>query len=362
MKILFVDCYRHIGGGQIVAVSIIKSFVDQGFFVGVMTPQDGPFYGRLQGLGVGAFIDAASPELTDRKKGLNDFFKLICFTVYLRKFIPHFRDYHFIYVNDPRMLFPVFLYCVLLSKQMVFHIHLYHGIFMRGLIALTTRFHCTRYLIANSKFINDAMLRMPFVKSSKVRLVENCLSTVFGQSTFVNRFETAGVSIGMFGRISEEKGFDVAIDLSKKFNDWNFYVVGDALPSDMNYFEWFKKNAPSNIRFLSGTRDIRRIIDEMRINICLVPSRCEESFGMVAIEAMGMSCFTIVAHRGGLINIADATGAKSFKSMEALVGIAKWIQGTARQQLSAETENMYQKTMQIYNIERFKRQMGALFS
>jgi glycosyltransferase involved in cell wall biosynthesis len=59
---------------------------------------------------------------------------------------------------------------------------------------------------------------------------------------------------------------------------------------------------------------VPRAARELGAQVCLVPSRCEEAFGLAAVEGMALSCVTAVRASGGLAEIARGTGALEFSA------------------------------------------------
>ena len=110
--------------------------------------------------------------------------------------------------------------------------------------------------------------------------------------------------------------------------------------------------------------DVRATIDELGIQISLVPSRIEESFGLVAIESMACSCLTLGSERGALSEISRITGMLTFdidaplsldtRLRELLLSDAQNLHDLARRQHRHATEQ--------YALTRFRRKVAHLLT
>lgn len=122
------------------------------------------------------------------------------------------------------------------------------------------------------------------------------------------------------GRISKEKGLLPLVmsfsEMAKTHKNVKLFVVGDI---------WFGKKkkssylteinrAISEIKeqvFFVGSQPIDEVSNFMSMADCIVvPTICEEAFGLVATEAMATSRALIVTDSGGLPEVVDASCAK----------------------------------------------------
>ena len=109
---------------------------------------------------------------------------------------------------------------------------------------------------------------------------------------------------GFCGRLVSEKGVNVLLDafaeLSKNESRLRLVVVGDgpernALEEQVRY-----RGIEHNVTF-TGSKDSNGVADMMRrCDVLVVPSVCEESFGIVALEALASGCRVVVTRKGGL--------------------------------------------------------------
>ncbi len=112
-----------------------------------------------------------------------------------------------------------------------------------------------------------------------------------------------------FGRIVNEKGFDLAIEavsiISKKYPGIKLIIAGDG-PAKKDLIQLTEKlEIQKNIDFLGWVNpdEIPSIINKS--SIVIVPSRWKEAFGLVALQAMQLGRPVIAANTGGLPEIIE---------------------------------------------------------
>ena len=101
-----------------------------------------------------------------------------------------------------------------------------------------------------------------------------------------------GGRIAYVGRISEEKGPDIFVNLTKRVPDNNFYLYGDG-PGR----EELQKTSPANIHFLGCKESMTPYWGE--ISLLIMPSR-HEGLPLAAIEAMARGIPVIASDVGQL--------------------------------------------------------------
>ncbi|QBR40822.1 glycosyltransferase [Kerstersia gyiorum] len=96
--------------------------------------------------------------------------------------------------------------------------------------------------------------------------------------------------IGMIGA-TEKKGFRIFLEMAKKFPNRTFHVWG--LMDD----EFKKINLPFNLKYYGWSANKDEMYD---VDLFLVPSICEETFGRVSVEATMSGAIVLVSDIGGL--------------------------------------------------------------
>jgi len=367
-KILFVDQYASLGGGQRVLLDLMSVFKESDFDVAVLAPGGGELEELVRSRFSAdvSFLSMQALQLNARKKNLIDLLKLISFSIlfFFRSFAV-FRKFDFIYCNGGRIFFPCALISLFLSgKRFIYHIHIQHMPLENRAIECISRLPATFRIFFNSKFIVDQWKLAARLWNQKFVLLENGLSREFSHSKFSeNRFVDASTpkNLCVFGRVSSEKGQDILLDLFNEFPTLAFHIVGESDFLNRAYFDSLKKHAGNRIQFHGKKKDILQLMQTMPVHFSLVPSTWDEPFGLVAVESMAGSCITIVRARGGLVEIAENTGAMSFETTADLVKILKSLLQRPSGDLRELAFSQYSKTIDRYGYEKFRTRVLDAF-
>jgi glycosyltransferase involved in cell wall biosynthesis len=159
--------------------------------------------------------------------------------------------------------------------------------------------------------------RKQIIKNSLFRKV-SVIYNGFKFSTFnpVNNFkDNSIIRLGFVGFISHRKGVDLLLNALKKLNfSYELHLFGNA---DIRYLNTLLLNADKNIIYHGYCDNLIDIYE--KFDILILPSRYDESFGMVVLEAMSFSKPVICSDAGGMqeIVVPGKTG-YIFKSESAL--------------------------------------------
>ncbi len=94
------------------------------------------------------------------------------------------------------------------------------------------------------------------------------------------------------GRLENEKGFDIFKSLAEENRDLEFYAAGVGGEGDV----------PQNLRCLGYMNS--KVFLSM-LDLLVVPSRWNEPFGRVVIEALALNIPVIVSRMGGLSELVS---------------------------------------------------------
>ena len=119
------------------------------------------------------------------------------------------------------------------------------------------------------------------------------------------------------GRLSEDKGIDkllLAMDHLSNYSNIKCLIIGNNFfntSAESSYIRYLKKiagNIKHNIIFTGyiNNEDLYRFYSIS--NCVVIPSQCEEAFGMVALEAMLMKKPIIASKAGGLTEVVSSNG------------------------------------------------------
>lgn len=111
------------------------------------------------------------------------------------------------------------------------------------------------------------------------------------------------VVFGYLGRLSAEKGVEVALDAFRRLDvapdRWSLRIGGTG---DPDYVRGLRARAPDAAEFLGGV-DSDRFFSS--IDVLVVPSVWHEPMGRVVVEALGHGVPAVVAKRGGLPELVE---------------------------------------------------------
>ena len=129
--------------------------------------------------------------------------------------------------------------------------------------------------------------------------------------------------ITFVGKLNHSKGYDIfkdaLLEILDKFPEWRSLSVGDESRRDI----YINHKQHKELGFLSHEKTLS-ILDKSEIAV--VPSRWEEPFGRVSLEAAGCGCATITSNTGGLsettnhsIKINNLNSNNLYKQIEFLI-------------------------------------------
>lgn len=360
--IVFLEQYGSLGGGQQVLLELVRAALHSGFQATVLIPE-GPCSDRLRSLGA-QVIAVSECCLSQGKKGIADIFRFAWYGC--RTFLSHIsllRHAGLIYVNGNRLLPVALLAQLLLGRKAAYHIHLNHGGLERKLFLLTLRLKSTRALVLPSEFIRRELLAADArFADPRVQVVPNGLDARFSDIPFQDRFTGRPLQhIGIVGRVSPEKGQDVLIPLAKHFSQLQFHVLGDAAFSSADYYERLKREAPENVHFHGWVDDLPAKVNEIGLQVCLVPSRCPpespgrsfEAAPLVPLQMAALSCLVIVRRLGALEDVARELGLELFETDEELSLLLERIMISEKENLLSSIRCSFNRDIGQYSNNMF---------
>ena len=367
--IVFLEQYGSLGGGQQVLLELVRAALHTGFRATVLIPK-GPCVDRLRALGAQAIV-VPECRLSQGKKNIADIFRFAWYGC--RTFLSHIsllRHADLIYVNGNRLSPVAMLAQLLLGRKAAYHIHLNHGGLERKLFLLALRLKSTRALVLPSEFIRRELLAADVrFADPRVQVVPNGLDARFSDIPFQDRFTGKPLQhIGIVGRVSPEKGQDVLIPLAKHFPQLQFHVLGDAAFSSEDYYERLKREAPENVHFHGWVDDLPAKVNEIGLQVCLVPSRCppeapERSFEaapLVPLQMTALSCLVIVRKLGALEDVARELGLETFEEDEEIGQKISRLQNENSKAILYTSKKIFDR-MSMYNNICFRERLKEIF-
>jgi glycosyltransferase involved in cell wall biosynthesis len=366
-RILLVDQFGKITGGQVVLQALISAAHDGGYSVGVLAPMGGTLESTLRATW-GDKVDLFhldEPRFTSGRKGIRDVVRMAAYCGYVLRFWRLVSGYDAVYVNGGRLALPFFLLSLLTKMpRWFYHVHLCHSGIEKRLLALVAASSRTSHVIMASSYIRDEFARANgvFSQNSNVSVVQNCLVHPFNDLAERDRFtgDAGPLTVALIGRVSPVKGHDVLPGLARRFPDLRFVVIGSVAEENRAFFDGLFADAPANLVYGGETGDLLGTLDEYNVQLSLVPSRWDEPFGLVSIESMAASCLTLVSNRGMLPHIARTTGAFCFQSDAELVEMLERFRTAPRSLLQRLAREQYQKAQRFFGFDDFRRQVLAI--
>lgn len=309
-RILFLDQFGGIGGGQRILLDLIMGARRKGWDVRLLAP-DGPVHAAAMAAGAHA-TPIALPPMRDGRKTFMDYYRALRFS---REAAEHFRplmeESDLLVVNGLRTMEVARRWVRSCGKPAVLYLHgIFHGI-PRLLIRSFLRLPQTA-AIAVSPLVAE-----PFSAYPHVRLIPNWVTPAFLFEEQHREALRATLAIHdthpivlVPGRFSPNKGQLLALEAVQKMQDIPLHLVfsGSALfESRGTAVERSLRSAaernPARVHVLHWDRVLPSLYDGA--DLVLVPSVWEEPFGLTAIEAMARRRPLLVTDRGMLPLLAE---------------------------------------------------------
>ncbi len=358
-RLLFVDQYGGMGGGQRILLSILRAAVRTGGDISVLAPGGGPLQSAIArefGTQI-TFIPCEEPPLTHGRKTMADFFVLLLYGWRFRRFRPLLAAQDVIYINGLRHLPHILILTRRLAARLIWHVHIGHSRIEKLLLRRAAQARNTWRLVVNSRFVRNGLNIAP----GRICLIENALDASFANRTFVDRFTNDGKwCAAVLGTLRPEKGQDIAVAVAKRRTQIALHLIGPSGNGAEVWLAALKSAAGPNVHFEGAVPDIAAAIDGIGMQFNLVPSRWNEPFGLVAIEGMACSCITIVSGRGGLAEIAERTGALVAADADSLGRILDDLCSQSPASLAAMARAQHRAVQEIYAPARFEAQVREL--
>ena len=361
--ILFFEQYGVLGGGQQVLLELVRAARSLGKPVEVLIPA-GPIQALLQNLGATVHL-IPDCNLQDGRKGLWDCLYLLIYTLrVLLQFQAPIRRAGHLYVNGNRLLAVAFLASVIWRKPAFYHVHLHYRSLERTLLAWVLFTTMTKAIILPSTFIQRELIAYsPKFANKRVIVLENGLDQRFISIPYVNRFSDVPLQhVGIVGRVSFEKGQDVLLPLAKAYPELTFHVLGDAAFSSSDYIDKLRQPALSNITFHGWVQNLPAKINEINLQVCLMPSRLPEAAPLVPLQMSALSCLMVVRRIGALADMVDTLGLLSFEQNCELSSCLQILLEQPRDELAHRTRASHAKVVQRYSNEIWQQNLRVFFS
>ena len=305
MRILCLEQFSRLGGGQLSLLDLLPALSRRGWEPIVATPGEGPLTHSATRLGVEVMMLSAASYSSGRKtladvtRYAYESPKLICD---IARMVSSKRI-HLLYVNAPRLLPAAALVARLWRIPLVFHCH--NRIAQRtGVLVAGPSLRLSRArVIACCRYAADPIRW--FIRSEDLAVVYNGVGQMgrhaADHSTRVRR-------IGIIGRVEPEKGqmefVRAARLLIDRFGDCQFSVIGAPVFSGADYCtRVVEASRGLPIEFLGWRDDIATLL--AGLDLLAVPSSSLDSTPRVILEAFAAGVPVVAFPSGGIPEIVE---------------------------------------------------------
>ena len=322
-KILFLEQFSNISGGQRVLLSILEGLDKKVFDFYVCIPAKGELSAELEKLGVGYSIIPIGSYSSGKKSvfdWINYFFRLFFVIPSLIRIIKG-NKIDIIYCNAPRTFFFGALAAKFTGVKVVWHIHSMISGFYLKLNAFLAKFFVDK-LIAVSNAVANPFLKEQQELGAKIEILYNGVDVkkynvdfnideVKKDLNIPNDFKV----VGFIGQVAKWKGiedFIMAVELVLKSDPKIiFLVVGDVLfegKKGLKYKDYLfglikSKKIEDKVLFLGKRGDIPRLLSIM--DVFVLPSIEPDPCPLILLEAMAAGKAVIVTNHGGPSEILE---------------------------------------------------------
>lgn len=322
-KILFVNLYVEMGGGEYSLLNFLKGIDREKFQPIMMFSRRGSFSEKVESLGVETvFIAYQTVELK----------RLINPKVFWRNIKASFQIYKYLKTKkiDIIQCSDVLSLLLLIPSKILLQIPIIYSVIFQYDLPRLLLFNILSVLfvnkiITNSKFINNYLLNNTMFLSLSSSVVYNGIDTILFQplgdkrnNSFRNELGITNSTklIGMVSRFDVWKGHKIFLEAAsvilKKNKDIQFVIIGgllnkDEMPSINIYYNeiinlYQNLQLGNKVLFIPHRDDMPEVI--RGLDILVLPSH-NEPFGLVVLEAMASGTVVIASDSGGPLEIIE---------------------------------------------------------
>jgi len=297
VKILFLDQFSEIGGGQRVLLDVVDAVANRGWTAHVFVPGDGPLVDQLRARNVPVGHIPCGPYRSGGKSAA-DFLRFgLDVRRQAREIDSRLRQERFdlVYVNGPRLLSAA-ARAVRGRAPVWFHAHSR----IQQSYAVRAAGYCIRKVDATVVACSNSAAEplRPFVDPGKLHVIPNGTPDLgFRERGFGN-----ALTIGVVGRISPEKGqmefLQAVALLQPEFPRMRFVLCGAPILPARKYFDRVQTLARDlDVELLGWREDIASVFSGL--DLLVVPSK-EEAMGRVLVEAFSAGVPVVAFPVGGI--------------------------------------------------------------
>ena len=301
MRILFVDQYASLGGGQQCLIDSLHGVLARGWVPTVALPGEGPLTTRIRSMGIEVASIRSGPY-TSGAKSASDFVRYVRDTTSQRRTLSEMiaaLSPDLIYANGPRILSA----CVDAARcrvPVLFHAHNYLGQSYAVRVARAGIRRGNVTVVACCNHVAQPLL--PAIAPGRLHIIPNGVPEMP-----YNPPPKPGMRIGMIGRMAPEKGHLVFVEaaraLARALPQAEFVVAGCPPSPDDAYASKVKRAAKGlPFEYIPWQDRIDAVL--AAFNLLVVPS-IEEGAPRVVLEAFSAGVPVLASEVGGIPEIVE---------------------------------------------------------
>jgi len=332
MKILFLDQFSELGGGQLCLLDLLPR---SGWEAHAAVPGEGPLVERLVRLGVVVHRLSLGSYTAGRKTvrdGMQFVFDRRVVAREIRELVERIAP-DVVYVNGPRLM-------PLVEGPVVFHAH-NRVIGVAGRLVRRAVRRTGATVIAASRFVWDG-------PGARV---------IYGGVAGTDR-QSPRQAVGLIGRFSRQKGqkqFVQAAALLPPY--WTFVLCGDAQFGETRYRDEVLAMAPPSVQHLSWRDDVYDVLAGLALLV--VPSAGEGGVPRVILEAFAAGVPVLALHSGAIPEVVREAENGFLLRSAAPEEIARRLRELVpqRDRLAAVAARARMDWQERFTVERYRREV-----
>jgi glycosyltransferase involved in cell wall biosynthesis len=296
MRILILDQFGELGGGQRCLLEAVEGFLGRGWEVHAAVPREGPLRDALRPYARSLAALPCGPFTSGRK----DASDAVRFAVQLPSQralvsrIVRMANIDVLYVNGSRVLPAAAL--GRRGRPVVFHSHWAVPQRSAAMLAERALRFSGAHVVASSKFVAKSLGgRVP---EPRIRVVYN---GVRATRAIHARGRQPVTHVGILGRIAPEKGqlefVQAARMVAQSHPDVRFSVCGAPMFSSTTYFQQVQHEA-ADVEFLGWTENVPAYLSA--VDLLAVPSAEIDNIPRVILEAFAAGVPVVAFNAGGI--------------------------------------------------------------
>jgi len=379
-KILFLEQFSKISGGQVVLLQILKELDKNKYKPYVVIPSRGPLANELETLGIKYFVLPIG-VYSSGNKSFWDIIKyfVLSLIMIIRVFnIIAKEKIDLVYANAPRTYVWGTISAWLARKPIIWHLHSIISRWELSATVVVVRVFKVNRIIAISKAVAQ-----PYTKQGiLVNVIYNGVDCDLFKAKLANPsivkkelgIQAEAKIVAYIGQLAKWKGvadfIKAAKNVSLKQSEVIFLLIGDVVfggQREQDYKRYLidltaKLEINQKVHFLGNRTDVPRILSA--IDILVVPSIEPEPLSLALLEGMASAKAVVVAAHGGPVEIIDdGVNGRLYppREVEALAACLEELLGNDDLRLKIG-RNALQKVENELSLENFLQQINRVIA